>query len=423
MATANFCWGRDMTECATIDHVGHKGDGIATLADGQTAYIPYTLPGEQVSIVREGDVYRPQDIITPHPERVAPECQHYGQCGGCQLQHASAAFQAEWKSAHVKQAFAMHGFTLDPDPIISIGERTRRRAVLSAKILGKKLFLGFHAARSHRVIDIDSCQVLRPELVAALPALRALLQPLLPFKSTLKVTVILSDTGLDVSLAGYGKEPTNRQRLHLLEAAQDAGFARLSLDDEVLVAYREPLLHMGKGVVVPPPGAFLQASRESEQAMVGLVRDIIGEARMVADLFCGLGTFTLPLAEQANVYGVESYLPALRALDQAARRAHGLRPIKLERRDLFRRPMPLKILNRFDAILFDPPRAGAKEQCALLAKSSCPLLVAVSCNPGTLARDCRILVDGGYKLERVTPIDQFTHSAHVEAVAVLRRND
>lgn len=404
----------------TIDRLGHRGDGIA-MPDGRPVYVPLALPGETVRAEVSGERGELFEIVSASPDRIDPACRHFGRCGGCLLQHMAPTAYAAFKRDLVVAAFADRGLDPEVADVVAVPPGSRRRVVLAASRAGRHLVLGFHARRSHTLVDIAECPIAVPGIVAALPALREIAAIAMPKKGELTLTVVAGPAGLDVTLGGVGRKEADRLRLPLSVRAMDHGLARLSLGEEILVAARPPAVPFGPALVVPPPGGFLQAAAPAEAAMAALVVQAAEGARRVADLFAGAGTFALRLAATARVHAVEGEAAALGALTQAARATPGLKPVTTERRDLFQRPLAGKELEGFDAVSFDPPRAGAAEQAAALAASKVPVVIAVSCNPATLARDARLLVDGGYRLETVTPIDQFLWTPHVEAVAVFRR--
>lgn len=418
-----------MTQDATLDIIAlaHKGEGRADTPDGPV-HVPFTLPGETVRVRREGTRARLLEVLTSSPDRVEPACPHFGTCGGCALQHMDQAAILDWKRQQVVAAFAARGLEgLEPlvEPTVDAGGRGRRRAVFAATRGGARILLGFHERSSHRLVDISRCPVLVPEIVELLPVLKALAARVMPRKGEVTLTVLATPAGADLALASPAKiEP--RATAGLIEEAMAAGIARLSLNGEVLVEARAPAIDMGGIPLVPPPGSFVQATEAGEEALAARVLAGVGKARKVADLFCGSGTFALRLARKATVRAVEGEASALAALDRAMRAGAGaLREIRAERRDLFRNPLTAVELDDYgrgmEAVVFDPPRAGAEAQAKELARSKVPTVVAVSCNPGTLARDLRILVDGGYRISSVLPVDQFRFSPHIEVVAVLSR--
>lgn len=404
----------------TIDSLGTKGDGIAQGADGPL-YLPFTLPGEVVEI-EPGAVAGRADftLVEPSPERREPPCPHFGECGGCDLQHASEAVYREFKRDLVVAALARDGLEAEISPLVGCMPRSRRRVALTATRAGTRVVLGYNAARTNRVVAIETCPIALPAIEAALPFLRRLAALLTDRKKPLKLMVTATTAGLDVAASDAAKL-SEKLRQPAVAMALRADIARLSVDGEVLVKSRPPLVDFSGVSTELPPGGFLQAVESAEAAMAELVVGHLGGAKRVADFFSGCGTFSLRLARQSAVHAVESEAAALAAQDRAHRGATGLKPLSTERRDLFRRPVPAKELKAFDGVVFDPPRAGAEGLVRELAGSGVKRVAAVSCNPVTLARDLKILVDGGYRLVSVTPIDQFLWSHHVEAVALLAR--
>ena len=398
----------------SIAEIGHRGDGIAQGESG-SIYVPFTLPGETVRARVAGNRGTLDAILQESPERIAPVCRHFGTCGGCALQHWADVPYLEWKQMQVEQALRQQGIDVPVAPVVATEAAGRRRTVLAARTGKGGLQLGYHARASHDVIDIAECPVLVPRLQQAIAPLRELLRPAIGGRGGATVTLTSADTGLDVSIEGVASPDDPHALGKLAAAAATAGIVRLAMNGEILLQIADPVLDMGGASIVPPPGAFLQASREAEGALWRLVEVGIGKAQRVADLFCGCGTFALRLARNAQVLAVESDVAALAALGRAARQP-GLKAITAKRRDLFAEPLLAAELKGFDAVVFDPPFAGAAAQAQELANSQVPHLAAVSCNPATFARDARILADGGYVLKNVTPVDQFVFSAHIELV-------
>ncbi len=405
---------------AEICRLGAQGDGVIDTADGPL-FVPFTLPGERVTIETGGrDRARLISIETPSPDRVAPVCRHFGQCGGCTIQHASPTLYRAWKRDAVNAAFAARGLS-PPVADMIVPQGLRRRASLSAKRTDAGTILGFHAAASHELIDLAECPVLERAIASAFPKLRALVAPLLPRKGEARLNVTLTNGGLDVAVGDVERELTALLRTTLAGLAQEAHLARLTVNGDPVYGALAPELTFGGADVVLPPGAFIQAVAGAEAAMAELMLAAVGKSKVVADLFSGIGAFTFRLAARAKVFAADSDPDAIAALIKAAKSARGLKPVTAIRRDLFREPLSALELKDFDAVVFDPPRAGAEAQARMIARSKIKTVVAISCNPATLARDARILVDGGYAIESVTPIDQFHFSPHVEAVAILRR--
>lgn len=401
-----------MTQEITITRLGHQGDGIAP----GPVYVPRTLPGEVVSGTPEGDRLADMRVVTPSPHRVAPPCRHYRACGGCQLQHASDGFVAEWKQEVVRAALAAQGIEAAMRPVHTSPPRSRRRATIAVRRTKKGALAGFHGRASDVITEIPDCQLLDPALLAAVPVGEALAMLGGSRKGVMAVTLTLSDAGLDVAVRG-GKPLDGPLEVALGQLAEAQGLARLAWEGEVIAMRHPPTQRFGKAAVAPPPGAFLQATRDGEQALLAAVQETVAGARRVADLFAGCGTFALPLAETAEVHAVEGESEMTAALDQGWRRAAGLKRVTTEARDLFRRPLLPDELAAFDAVVLDPPRAGAEAQVAELARAKPPVIAYVSCNPVTFARDAKTLVQAGYRLNWVQVVDQFRWSAHVELAA------
>jgi len=427
---------RDDRLTVAISDIAHKGDGLAvfeTEAGEKKLFVGGALPGETVSIVIDGEGPsergRVVEVLTPSPDRVEPACPAFAACGGCSLQHWDQTPYLAWKRAQVRAAFADRGLEPEVAETIATGPASRRRAVIAVQRRTGAPAVGFRARLSHDVVDASACLVVSPRIRAAMPKL-AKMSHLLTFGAKGAVfTVIDTETGLDVSVADATLAPERRQQAIAL--ALELGFARFALEREIVVEATPPVVRFGAIPVMPQPGAFLQAVPEAEEAMAKLVEKAIDEAlatrpkrakgpARVADLFAGCGTFALRLARKVQVHAVESERSALESLSFAARHAQGLKPVTVEVRDLYRRPLMGKEL-AFDAVVIDPPRDGAAPQFKELAKSSVPVIVAVSCNPATLARDARYLIDAGWTMGEVTPIDQFLWTHHVEAVVVFTR--
>ena len=403
-----------------VEGLGRRGEGVARSA-GEIVYVPYALPGETVLAERDGERAHVVELLEARPDRLAPFCPYYGTCGGCAVQTLPRADYAAWKRGLVVTALERAGVAAEVAPLIDAHGEGRRRATFHARPgeHGAPSRVGFMQARAHAIVDLAACPILAPGLETAVAAARRIATVLAPSGRPLDLLVTATDAGLDLELRGLGP-PGDRQRAVLVAASGALGLARLSNHGEVLVEARAPSLRMGRADVLLPPGAFLQATGAGEEALAALVGAGVGAATRIADLFCGVGTFALRFAERASLAAYDSEARAVAALARAARTA-GLRLVRAEARDLFKRPLFAEDLAEFDAIVFDPPRAGAAAQAAEIARSAVPRVVAVSCDPGTLARDLATLVEGGYRVERVTPVDQFRHAAHVEAVAVLGR--
>jgi 23S rRNA (uracil1939-C5)-methyltransferase len=396
----------------TINRLGLHGDGIA---EGPI-YVPRTLPGERVSGVLSGQALGDVKIITPSEHRVAPPCRHFKSCGGCQLQHADDGFVAAWKVDVVRHALRSHGLEAAVDPIVTSPALSRRRAGFAARRTKKGAMVGFHGRASDTIVPIPDCQLLLPEVRDALPLVEELACAGASRKAVLSVMVTQSLDGLDVAVEA-GKPLDGPLRQELAVICDRSGIARLAWADEVVAMRTPPRLAFGTAHVVPPPGAFLQATAHGQQALTDAVLRIVGEATHVIDLFAGCGTFALPLATRASVHAVEGDGAMLEALGHGWRHAKGVKTVTTETRDLFRRPLMPDELAKAQAVVLDPPRAGAEAQVAELSKAAVPRLAYVSCNPVTFARDAAMLTTSGYHLDRITVVDQFRWSSHVELAA------
>lgn len=398
----------------TIERLGHHGDGIAA----GPVYAPGTLPGERVSGVLDGQTLRDVRIVEPSDQRVSPPCRHFKTCGGCQLQHAADPLVAEWKVDVVRHALDAQGLETDLRPIVTSPAQSRRRATFAAKRTKKGAMAGFYGRASDVIVDIPGCSLLHPDLLAGRVVAEELALVGASRKAVLAVTITLSAHGLDVAVA-QGKPLDGPLQMVLAQLAEKLGLARLSWEQEVIATRVPPKQRFGKAEVTPPPGAFLQATVHGEAALLTAVHEAVGPAVTVADLFAGCGTFALPISEAAAVHAVESDREMIQALDQGWRGAQGLKPLTVEARDLYRRPLLPDELSKFDAVVLDPPRAGAERQIVELAQAKVPVVAYVSCNPVTFARDVAVLVGVGYRLDWVQVVDQFRWSAHIELAAKL----
>ena len=403
-----------------IDSIGAKGDGVA---EGPV-YAPLTLPGERVRAERQGDRAEVEAILEASVDRVTPPCPHFGDCGGCSLQHWAPAPYLAWKADQVRQALAREWIETEILPTFASPAHARRRLALHARAVGKGVALGFKARRSWRLVEIGVCPIAHPALVAAFPALAALAKPFLEHpKSAPTLHITRTETGLDVDVTGIERRSGGLSadaRVQAAERAAAGDFARVTLAGEIVYQARQPMVRLGPAIVALPPGGFLQAVPEAEAAMAAFAVEAIDGANRVADLFCGVGTFSFRLAQVASVVAADVSAASIKALI-AASGAPGLKSITAEARDLTRRPMLAAEMKRLDAVLFDPPRAGAAEQAREIAASKTSIAIGVSCDPATFARDARILVDGGFRLTKVLPVDQFLWSPHVELVGVFVR--
>lgn len=396
----------------TVNSLNAKGQGVSAAGDP----IPRVLPGETVYLAENG---APR-IIKPSADRVTAQCRNYKSCGGCALMHASDNFVAEWKSNVVAHALKAQGLETEIKTISTSPPNSRRRAKLSGTRTKKGALVGLHGRASHTIVGIEGCQLLSPELMAALPALEELTILAASRKSEVQLTVTKSKNGPDIHVE-TAKPVTNELRVQLANLAQSQKIARLSWNDEMIVELLPPYQTFGTAEIKVPAGVFLQATEDGESTLVESVNEIVGDAKRVVDLFAGCGTFALPLAQSAEVHAVEGEGAMLSALEVAWRQTAGLKKVSTETRDLFRRPLEADELDKFNCAVIDPPRAGAKAQIQTLTQSKIAKIAMVSCNPITFARDAKTLVEGGFDLEWVKPVDQFRWSSHVELIGKFTR--
>ena len=410
----------------TIEEIGAHGDGVAQRG-GAAMFVPDTLPGDRVLARPVGPNHAlPESWIARGAEPHPPRCPHFGTCGGCALQHLDDGAYIAWKRHQLELALSRRGIqNVAIDPVVRAAPQERRRADFGAMRAGGAVALGFHAYRSKTLVDMLDCAVLDPAIVALLPPLRDLLRDLLPERQSADLLVTRTASGIDL-LIGRLAEPdrAGRERIAAFATMHDlARIARRQASEtpEILIQRRTPQIPFGGTVIDIPPGAFLQATKSGEDAIVAATLAAVAGARRVADLYAGCGTLTFPLASAARVHAVEGARDLADALSAAARRAGQAGRVSVEVRDLNRRPLLADELEAFDAVVFDPPREGAAVQAAEIARSKVKVAAGVSCNPPTFARDARILIDAGFRLERVTPIDQFLWSPHLELVGAFRR--
>jgi 23S rRNA (uracil1939-C5)-methyltransferase len=406
-----------------IERLGHLGDGIAA-GDGNIIYVPGALPGETVDVEEvtgHPDRRHLLQIASASPKRITPICPHFGVCGGCAVQHWDSGCYRAWKRDLVDEAVRLVGLNPPVAELVDAHGAGRRRVVLHARRgTHDVLQVGFSAARAHRVVAIDRCPVLAKSLDGAIEAAWEIADALGQTSKPLDLQVTATDAGLDIDIRGSGPLSTALVS-SLARIANKRDLARLTRHGELVVLTRTPTLRMGKATVELPPAAFLQATAEGEAVLAQLVLARSARAAHAADLFAGVGPFALRLAEQMRVRAVDDDELALAALKRAAAATSGLKPVTVEYRDLFRRPLTAAELKPYEVVVFDPPRRGAEMQSRELASSGVPRIVAVSCNPATFARDASVLVRGGYRLVDVTPVDQFRYATHVEIVALFEK--
>ncbi len=400
-----------------IERLGAAGDGVAE--DG--TFVPFALPGETVEgEVRDGRMAAPK-IALPSPDRVRPPCPHFARCGGCALQHASAPFLAAWKRGRVAEALARRGIEgVEIAETITSPPRSRRRAAFAARRTRKGAVAGFHTRAGEDIVPLETCLLVAPALLGALPTIREAARIGASRDGALRATATLTENGVDLAVEG-GKPLEPARLAEAVALAESARLARLSWNGDTIALRAPPAIAFGRARVVPPPGGFLQATAEGEAALLDAARAALGPARRVADLFAGSGAFALPLAETADILAVEGEPAMVAALEAGWRGAPGLHRLHARARDLFRRPLLAPELKGLDGVVIDPPRAGAAAQTAELAKAGPARIAFLSCDPATFARDARTLIDAGYALDWVRPVDQFLWSPHVELAAAFRR--
>ena len=400
----------------TIVSLNARGEGVAS--DGTIA--PLLLPGETALTEADGERARAVALEVASPDRAEPICAYFGRCGGCAAQHMNARLYAAWKRDSVVRALSRAGVEAEVGPLIDAHGEGRRRATFHARFVDGREQVGFMRARAHDIVAVDACPLFAPGLARAIPAANALAAAVRGISKPLDIQATATLGGLDFDLRGSGP-PDDLTRRKLAAAAERLDLARLSVHGETIVERRPPEIRFGDVLAVPPAGGFLQATEAGERALADGAAAALQDAKRVADLFCGAGAFALRLAREREVFGVDSDAAAIAALARAAAGASGLRAVHAEARDLFRRPLAGAELARFDAVLFDPPRAGAEAEAHALAADGPPVVVAVSCNADSFARDARILIGGGYEIGEVTALDQFRYSPHVEILAAFRR--
>lgn len=413
-----------------VDHIGANGDGVATL-DEQTYYIPYTAPGDTVladpiGAKSSGIDAILSEIVTPSPQRTQPRCRHFGTCGGCSLQHIDDQHLAIWKQNRIRNSLEKVGISdVDIKPTQTSVLASRRRVEFVAAKRKKGVMIGYHLKRSSQIFDLGECSVLAPELINLIKPLRMMLPFVMARKSEVRLTLTSTTNGVDLLISGNIVFDLAAREL-LANFGQEYNLCRISYYDEkekaldVVAAIKSPEIRVQQSNVIIPPGAFLQATEESQETLISLILENLPSDLKVLDLFSGCGSFSLPVAHIAkSVHAFEGNEQLIDALKKAANKE--MLPLTAQNRDLFRDPLAISELNKFDAIIIDPPRAGAKAQMTDIANCTVETILHISCNPSSFARDTRTLVDGGYSLETITPVDQFLWSSHVEIFSVLKK--
>jgi len=408
-----------MAEIFKIERLSWQGDGVASVRN-EDVFVPFALAGE----LCEGDVAHgvceDMRVLEPVSDRIKPACRHFKKCGGCVLQHGDDALLAKWKVGLVKDTLALNHIETTFRPIQVSPPHSRRRAVFAARRTKKSAEVGFHKHNSDVLINLMECPLMQPEIMQGMDIYREIARLGCSRKTEIRIGVTVSENGLDIDVVD-AKELEPKQTEALAAAADQYGLARISWNGEILAQFKPPTQKFGPTHVIPPSGSFLQATAMGEKTLVDAAIETLQGCKNLLDLFSGSGTFTLPLAQFAQVHAVETVPEMLEALTAGWRQATGTRDVSTEVRDLFYRPLLLDELKKYDGVVIDPPRAGALEQVKILAKSAIGKISYVSCNPATFARDAKILINGGYVLNWVQVVDQFRWSAHVELVAEFTR--
>lgn len=402
-----------------ISHMGGRGDGVAE-TDAGPVFVAFTLPGERVGADVDGKRAALLEIIEPSKQRVQPLCPHFTVCGGCAVQHWHDDAYGAWKRGIVEAALKHQGISAPVGNLIDAHGSGRRRVTLHVQSIKGQVMAGFMQARSHRLLDLDRCPILVPALENATQIARRLAAPWGRRRKPFDIRITATATGLDCNIQILDDVGLDT-RLELADCANDLDLARVTVAGDSVLERRPPTIHCGLAKVTLPPGGFLQATHAGEEILTALVVKHAGAARRIADLFCGIGPFALRLAQNAAITAADNDAAAIAAIDEAARHTNGLKPLRAEVRDLFQNPYSAGELASYDAVIFDPPRSGARKQAFEIAASAVPTVIAVSCAPQTFARDAVVLIDGGYRLQRVTPVDQFKYSSHVELVALFTK--
>lgn len=395
----------------TIERVGSKGDGLSS-DNGKTTIIGKALPGEEVAF-SDGKLLQ---ILKASPERIDPFCSVYEKCGGCKLMHWQHEPYAAWKRALVVDALNAQGLDVPVDALVDAHGAGRRRVSLHVRQIANEWAAGYMAIKSHDLVAIQTCPVMVPALAKA-PEIAASFGP---HMGACDVAITVADNGLDVAIKAE-RSAIAKRIVAFNEIMHQYNIVRISVNGEVAAQLKVPAIQVGKAMVQLPLNSFLQATLSGEETLGSLVRAGLVKSKRVLDLFSGIGPFAFRLAETQKVHAVDLDKAAIANILQSARFTVGLKPISAEARDLFDNPFVPAELNEFDAVVFDPPRAGAENQAKQIAKSKVKRVITVACDVTSFARDAAILVRGGYKLEKVTPVDQFKYTAHVEIVALFKR--
>ena len=403
-----------------INELGWHGDGIADM-DDKRIFVPFTLAGESVRVMVTGTRARLLEVLQASPERAQAQCEYVGKCGGCAVQHMAFESYYQWKRHVIERALLNRRIDAPVEDLIDAHGNGRRRVTLHVQNVDGQVQAGFMQAHSHKLVDIEICPILAPELAKATDIARDVAGHLLKASKALNIQLTVSETGLDCTITGAGELDLDA-RMGLSDCANNHDLARLSVGGDMVLERRAPTLTFGAGKVILPPGGFLQATFAGEEILSNMVLEGVSGAKKIADLYCGIGPFSMRMAAHSPVMSFDNDAAAIAALNTAAHHVRGQKPVTTEIRDLSENPLHSSELDSFDAVVFDPPRAGAEAQARDIASSKVAIVIAVSCNAATFAHDASILINGGYRLEKVTPVDQFRFAGHVEMVGVFKRS-
>jgi 23S rRNA (uracil1939-C5)-methyltransferase len=409
-----------VTEIVEISELGHLGDGTAKLQNGENCFIPYTLAGEIVKIRRTKSRYDLIEIQKTSKNRIKPLCQHFTICGGCKVQQLELPTYQSWKRGIVKKALVNQGLNIHVDPLIDAHGLGRRRVTFHTKRDSKDIFAGLMKYRSHEILNIDNCPILVPALSSGINIVRDLAR-VIPIQSKpTDIQLTASESGIDCNINNFSADG-GKLFTKITELANKYNLARVSIDREVIIERNRPVISIGKASVTLPPASFLQATAEGENILSKLILNYVHGAIHIADLYCGIGTFSIRMAKKTKVTAFDNDNLSILALKNATNYAQELKPIMAIERNLSAEPLFPQELKKFDVVVFDPPRSGAKNQAEKLAASDVKKIIAVSCNPSSFASDASILIKGGFTLKQVTPVDQFKFTPHIELVAYFER--
>jgi 23S rRNA (uracil1939-C5)-methyltransferase len=389
-----------------------RAEGVT--ADGTR--VPRALPGEEIALGKENKF----KIILPSKDRITPVCAHYKGCGGCSMQHATQSFIKDWKSNVIKSCLSARGLETIIKPILTSKTNSRRRVTLHGMKTKKSVTVGFFKRNTHELISTPSCELVNPEILSAFSLFEEITLIGATRKSIIEISVTVSKEGLDLNILN-GKKLDNQSIMKITGLCERFNIARITWNEDLLANFLNPTIVFQGIAITPPPNAFLQATEQGQEILITNAMLSVFDSDKVIDLFSGCGTFTLPAAKRSEVLAIDKTKSMLTAIDQAWRETTGLKKVTSRSQDLFKEPVGKEELNSFDAAIIDPPRVGAEAQSHELAKSHIKRISSVSCNPRTFSRDAKILVDSGFKLDWVQPIDQFLWSSHIELVAQFSR--